>query len=169
MAIKVKVFGSTPPCAKCKEVEKRATKVASKYPGQIEVTKFDAISDEGIANMLKRVIAHELGHAICLEHHGDGGNHDCFEQKGHTFRSNRNGLETSGNISCVMRYTNFAVTWCHGSPDHHWHLTDDPPVVGNTFCSNSNATGINKTSIGHFDNNATRGNCKGQIRVRDRD
>ena len=45
--IKVKVFGSTPPCAKCKEVEKRAKKVAERYSGQVEVTKFDAISEEG--------------------------------------------------------------------------------------------------------------------------
>jgi len=45
--IKLKVFGSTPPCAKCKEVEKRATKVAERYSGQVEVAKFDAISEEG--------------------------------------------------------------------------------------------------------------------------
>jgi len=45
--IKIKVFGSTPPCAKCKEVEKRATKVAERYSGQVEVVKFDAISEEG--------------------------------------------------------------------------------------------------------------------------
>jgi len=45
--IEVKVFGSTPPCAKCKEVEKRAKKVAEKYSGKVEVTKFDALSEEG--------------------------------------------------------------------------------------------------------------------------
>lgn len=45
--IKVKIFGATPPCAKCKEMEKRARKVAEKYPGQVEVAKFDAISAEG--------------------------------------------------------------------------------------------------------------------------
>ena len=45
--IKVLVFGATPPCAKCKEVEKRATRVAAKYPGQVEVSKFEAISEEG--------------------------------------------------------------------------------------------------------------------------
>jgi thiol-disulfide isomerase/thioredoxin len=45
--VKIKVFGSTPPCAKCKEVEKRAKKVAEKFPGQVEVAKVDAISDEG--------------------------------------------------------------------------------------------------------------------------
>ena len=45
--IKVKVFGSTPPCAKCKEVGKRANKVAQKYPGEVEVTKLHAMSEEG--------------------------------------------------------------------------------------------------------------------------
>jgi len=45
--IDIKVFGSTPPCAKCKEVEKRANRIADKYPGQVEVSKLDAISDEG--------------------------------------------------------------------------------------------------------------------------
>lgn len=45
--IEIKVFGSTPPCAKCKEVGKRATKVAEKYSGQVEVSKLDAISEEG--------------------------------------------------------------------------------------------------------------------------
>ena len=45
--IKIKVFGATPPCAKCKEVEKRANKVAEKYAGKVEVAKFDAVSEEG--------------------------------------------------------------------------------------------------------------------------
>ena len=45
--INVKVFGTTPPCARCKEVTKRANKVAEKYPGKVAVTKFDAISAEG--------------------------------------------------------------------------------------------------------------------------
>ncbi len=45
--IEIKVFGSTPPCAKCKEAEKRATRVAEKYPGKVTVTKVDAISEEG--------------------------------------------------------------------------------------------------------------------------
>ena len=45
--LEVKVFGATPPCAKCKEVEKRVTRVAQKYSGQVEVAKFAAISEEG--------------------------------------------------------------------------------------------------------------------------
>ena len=45
--IEIKVFGATPPCAKCKEVEKRAKNLAEKYPGQVTVTKLDAVSEEG--------------------------------------------------------------------------------------------------------------------------
>lgn len=45
--IQVKIFGTTPPCAKCKEMERRAQNVASRYPGKVEVAKFDALSAEG--------------------------------------------------------------------------------------------------------------------------
>ena len=45
--IEVKVFGTTPPCAKCKEVTKRANKVAEKYVGKISVTHLDALSSDG--------------------------------------------------------------------------------------------------------------------------
>ena len=45
--IRVKIFGTTPPCAKCKEMEKRANNAAAKYPGKVEVIKFDALSEEG--------------------------------------------------------------------------------------------------------------------------
>lgn len=45
--VKVKVFGSTPPCAKCKEMEKRAQDVAARFSGDVEVAKFSALSEEG--------------------------------------------------------------------------------------------------------------------------
>ena len=45
--IEIKVFGTKPPCARCKEVTKRASKVAEKYSGNISVTHYDALSEEG--------------------------------------------------------------------------------------------------------------------------
>lgn len=45
--IQVKIFGTTPPCAKCKEMERRANNVATKYPDRVNVAKFDALSAEG--------------------------------------------------------------------------------------------------------------------------
>jgi thiol-disulfide isomerase/thioredoxin len=45
--IQVKIFGTTPPCAKCKEVERRANNVAAKYCDRVAIAKFDALSAEG--------------------------------------------------------------------------------------------------------------------------
>ena len=45
--IRVKIFGTTPPCARCKEMERRARNVASRYPDEVAVAKFDALSAEG--------------------------------------------------------------------------------------------------------------------------
>jgi len=45
--IEVKVFGTKPPCARCKEVTKRASRVAEKYQGTVSVTHYDALSEEG--------------------------------------------------------------------------------------------------------------------------
>jgi protein-disulfide isomerase len=45
--ITIKIFGTTPPCVKCKEIEKRAINAAVRYRGQVTVVKFDALSEEG--------------------------------------------------------------------------------------------------------------------------
>lgn len=45
--IEVKIFGTTPPCAKCKKAEETARKAAQKFSGQVKVEKFDALSLEG--------------------------------------------------------------------------------------------------------------------------
>ena len=42
---KIKVFGTTPPCARCKKTEQIAKEVASEL-GNLEVEKFDVLSDE---------------------------------------------------------------------------------------------------------------------------
>ncbi|EPA06098.1 hypothetical protein [Candidatus Nitrosarchaeum limnium] len=131
-------------------------------PGCIQSVVIDtrAIALEGIANMQNRVIAHELGHAINIRHHGQGGTHNSCGPN-----TERNGLQTSGDVTCVLRYTSYARGWCHALP-HHRHNTENPALVGTTFCSSSNATGANNSGAGH-QNNAGRGNCRGQIRVKD--
>ena len=44
--VTVQVFGTTPPCAKCKRVEQEALKAAAGFPGQVEVIKLDALGPE---------------------------------------------------------------------------------------------------------------------------
>lgn len=46
--IEVKIFGSDPPCAKCKKAEEAARKAAEAYPGQVSVEKLSALSPEGL-------------------------------------------------------------------------------------------------------------------------
>jgi protein-disulfide isomerase len=47
--IEVKVFGSEPPCVKCKKLEEAARRAAEKLPGQVTVAKYSALSPEGRA------------------------------------------------------------------------------------------------------------------------
>jgi thiol-disulfide isomerase/thioredoxin len=42
---KIKIFGPTPPCARCKKAEQIAKEVASEL-GNVEVEKFDVFSKE---------------------------------------------------------------------------------------------------------------------------
>ena len=50
--IEVKVYGSEPPCVKCKQVEGAARKAAEKFPGQVTVEKCSALSPEAVALQL---------------------------------------------------------------------------------------------------------------------
>jgi len=45
--IEVKIFGTDPPCSRCKETEQRARQAAEKYPGKVSVAKFSAFDKEG--------------------------------------------------------------------------------------------------------------------------
>jgi protein-disulfide isomerase len=48
VVIEVKVYGSVPPCAKCKRTEEAARKAAAKFPGRVKVEKLSALSPEGL-------------------------------------------------------------------------------------------------------------------------
>jgi len=51
--IEVKVFGSEPPCVKCKQLEEAARRAAEDFLGQVTVTKYSALSPEGKALALE--------------------------------------------------------------------------------------------------------------------
>lgn len=44
--VTIEVFGTTPPCAKCKRAEQEAQKAAARFPGQVQVLKRDALGPE---------------------------------------------------------------------------------------------------------------------------
>jgi thiol-disulfide isomerase/thioredoxin len=47
--MQVKVFGTTPPCAKCKRAEREAQKAAERFPGKVDVIHLDALGPEAEA------------------------------------------------------------------------------------------------------------------------
>jgi hypothetical protein len=47
--LKIRVFGTTPPCANCKRAEREALKAAERFPDQVEVVKLDALGPEAAA------------------------------------------------------------------------------------------------------------------------
>ena len=44
--VTIRVFGPTPPCAKCKRAEQEARKAAENFPGKVDVLKIDALGTE---------------------------------------------------------------------------------------------------------------------------
>jgi hypothetical protein len=143
----------------------------------------DYIIARGIDHKLEKTIAHELGHAVCIKHHGDfrmrllDHNHEVAPY-GQGPSDRQKGV-TSGDNSCVMRYDNVFTYWCN----HYYvkffkapciHTIYDPRNNGRealphplTFCGSDTGTGVNDQNNCGCTNNAKLGNCKSQIRVKD--
>jgi len=151
------------------------------------------IAGRGITDKLGKTIAHELGHAVCLRHHGPFARNWKEHYHGWFRASPKWGTEggrqvlkdprklsdpaggpTSGVVNCVMRYDNLFAFWCHNN-DKCLHRIYTPPnkeaLINLTFCNATNGTGVNNVPDPNggnpHRNNATRGNCLGQMKVKD--
>ena len=132
-------------------------------PGSVERVAVDAsaVARENIAGLPDKVRAHVLGHAVGIAHHGDGGKHDTCGPG-----TEGEGGPSSGDVACVMRYADYAEAWCHDER-HHRHVSTAAVEAASSYCSSPKGTGIN--ADGGHTNDAARGNCLGQIRVKDWD
>jgi hypothetical protein len=139
--------------------------------------KKDSWGQEQPNDRLTQVIAHELGHAVNLPHHGEGGihNHDHPGRKSPDRYYLLNTL-SSGFMDCVMRYDRHANGWCSGPQErlsaHVKHTTywntarkrwNDKP--GTHYCDTR--TGDGENSNGGVTNDADKGRCANQIKVKD--
>ena len=154
-------------------------------PKKVDSVRIQKDYEKVYGNKKSITIAHELGHAVKIEHHGDG-NYECSD-KGREYCMNeferrreeecgyapdcikkyrgalffyiavQNG-ENSGDEKCIMRYYEahyYEKGWANKT--FHPYGKDKTPT---RYCSNK-ATNP-KTG------DATRGNCMGQIRVSDK-
>ena len=142
-----------------------------KVTNKVAINRHECTTPGEHANQLSATITHELGHSVNLVHHGEESTHNHGGKK-----SDRSGHETSGVVTCVMRYDNIYKQWCHPKapgPGCCIHSIPNPEAPGTTFCDSQDGTGCNASGsnkdgdVCAFTNDATVGNCKGHLRVKD--
>jgi len=137
-----------------------------KVTNRVAINKKLCTGKDEHADQLSAVIAHEMGHAVNVFHHGEEPNSDhvCGGKV-----TDEGGRVTSGDVTCVMRYDNYNYTqWCHVKDDgsHCRHPIPDEEDPGTTFCDSKRGTDCNFISNDHR-NDATVGECKTHIRIKD--
>ncbi|NML23913.1 hypothetical protein HHL16_23735 [Pseudoflavitalea sp. G-6-1-2] len=138
---------------------------------------------------ISSTVAHELAHGLNVYHHGDAGSDAArpinytgkvkvvafgsegdkpLPYKQDTLFTSKIGLqggESSGNLSCIMVYTNYFQWAADIKKGEHIHYHAVPLLpVGKIFCTAPDATGINKNP--HYFGKATRGNCLAQLKIK---
>lgn len=131
---------------------------------------------------LIQTVAHELGHAVNIDHHGSDKPHvmkiipsdRVFLRNGNLMTplpdSLRNigdstGTAEAGNISCMLNYYPY-FSWGHTIGADGANIYNQEPLLplGRIFCTSPNGTGINSTKL--YFGNAQIGDCLGHIQLR---
>jgi hypothetical protein len=131
-------------------------------------------------NRLKQVVAHELAHAVNVAHHGEvpkGAETQTHPHKDTNHGSCTYDLAggiTSGDPTCVMRYDSVGDGWCVVTNGKHtWHKTYTNDAKerlsgpGTKFCSTKQGSDVTEDKNNGIRNDASEGNCKSQLRVKD--
>lgn len=142
-------------------------------------------------DLINNTIAHELGHGVHLEHHGPpsgrtgpsltasdrsrfkilgiDGTSVQIPNSGYNIKGSVGvaGCEASGDLICIMSYTSLYQWIVYTEPNSSKTVYRSVPLiaVGQTLCSSAKGTGINAN--GGFFGDATLGNCRAQIKVKD--
>jgi hypothetical protein len=134
-------------------------------PNQIKEVLIDVAAVYKTFDDLDSVIAHELGHAVNIWHHGES-DHDGLARRGGLW---------SGDVSCVMRYSRPKEYKGVDGKKYPFPI-DEGATPRVNFCSTKTGTGINTPGErtgpdGHpypVAADATRDNCRKSVRLKGR-
>jgi hypothetical protein len=128
----------------------------------VQLSTFESIA-------LDSTVAHELGHAVGVRHHGDWGRGAC-SSGGETGIIALWGGAHAGDTACVMNYASakYYRGWDGRCYEYSW-----PATWGASFCLSRTGTGINAGSRrmedGHplpVSGDGTSGDCQHAIRLK---
>ena len=155
-------------------------------PGLVDHVNVDRAKYAGLpAARIRETIAHELGHAVSMDHHGETNTTWDYNPPGPaqtiTYTIASPGGQNSGNDQCIMRYTS-AHYYRHQTAGAAWvyygyggaEAVNTPVLVSDgarvLFCDAAAGTGVNAAGRAPRPKcgNANVGNCLGQIRISDR-
>ena len=139
-----------------------------------------------LKDYLAQTVAHELGHAVNVDHHGNENRYDSVVIKNNSasyriFNHNQvpiterpytlytvgfsSGTVESGDMACMLNYYPY-FHWGYTVGADGAHIFNKVPFLplGKLFCTSKIAKGINATQL-YFGDGA-KGNCLGQIQLR---
>jgi hypothetical protein len=131
---------------------------------------------------LAQTVAHELGHAVNIRHHGSDNpkkmlinpddriiyrNGNLMTPHPDTLRNigDSDGTVEGGNISCMLNYYPY-FAWGHTIDANGVKIFNQEPLLplGRIFCKSEDGTDINATKL--YFGKAAKGNCLGQIQLK---
>jgi hypothetical protein len=157
--------------------------IQSAYQRRVNGTRPEVLQFS-LSDYLAQTVAHELGHAVNVWHHGVNNSYDSFivrrtsdrifDRNGNlitvrpmTLYSIGDSINTleSGDLTCMLNYYPY-YSWGYTNGADGVNIFNEEPLIplGRLFCKSKNATGFNATRL--FFGNGEKGNCLGQIKLR---
>ena len=155
--------------------------IKTSYQGQVSRIRPETLKFT-LREYLAQTVAHELGHAVNIRHHGSDNpkkmsinpddriiyrNGNLMTPHPDTLRNigDSAGTVEGGDLSCMLNYYPY-FSWGNTIGANGVNIFNQEPLLplGRKFCKSPDATGVNATKF--YFGKAAKGNCLGQIQLK---